>query len=53
MGDKKVNKDSAHPRIMYIDESTGTYYQEKDKVDVVDIKIIDWKPSEPLKGNIK
>ena len=53
MGDKEFSKEDAHPLIMYIDESTGTYYQEKDKVDVVDIKIIDWKPSKPLKNNIK
>ena len=53
MGDKEHSKEEAQPLIMYIDESTGTYYQEKDKVDVVDIKIIDWKPSNPLKGNIK
>ena len=53
IGDKEYSKEDAHPLIMYIDESTGTFYQEKDKVDVVDIKIIEWKPSEPLKGNIK
>ena len=38
---------------MYIDEVTGTYYQETDKIDEVGIKIIEWQPSEPLKGNIK
>ena len=53
MGDKEYDKENAHPIIMYIDETTGTYYQEKDKVDVIDIKIIDWKPSEPLNGNIR
>ena len=53
MGDKEFNKEDACPLIMYIDESTGTSYQEKDKIEVVDIKIIDWKPSEPLEGNIK
>lgn len=53
MGDKEYNKEDAHPLIMYNDESTGTFYQEKDKVDVVDIKIIKWKPSKPLKNNIK
>jgi hypothetical protein len=53
MGDKEFSKENAHPLIMYIDEATGTYYQEKDKVDVVDIKIISWKPSQPLKNNIK
>ena len=53
MGDKEYNKEDAHPLIMYIDESTGTFYQEKDEVDVVDIKIIEWKPSKPLKNNIK
>ena len=53
MGDKEFNKEESLPLIMYIDDSTGTYYQEKDKVDVVDIKIIDWKPSQPLKNNIK
>ena len=53
MGDKEFSSENAHPLIMYIDESTGTFYQEKDKVDVVDIKIIEWKPSKPLEGNIK
>jgi hypothetical protein len=53
MGDKKFDKEYAHPLIMYGDESTGTNYQEKDKIDVVDIKIIEWKPSKPLKNNIK
>lgn len=53
MGDKEYSKEDAHPLIMYIDESTGTFYQEKDEVDVVDIKIIEWKPSKPLKNNIK
>ena len=53
MGDKKFDKEYAHPLIMYGDESTGTNYQEKDKIDVVDIKIIEWKPSKPLKDNIK
>ena len=53
MGDKEFDKEYAHPLIMYGDESTGTNYQEKDKIDVVDIKIIEWKPSKPLEGNIK
>ena len=53
MGDEKFSKEDTHPLIMYIDESTGTFYQEKEKVEVVDIKIIDWKPSKPLEGNIK
>ena len=38
---------------MYIDESTGTYYQEKDKVDVVDIVIIAWNSGKSLKDNIR
>ena len=53
MGDKEYTKEDTRPLIMYGDESTGTNYQELDKIDVVDIKIIEWKPSEPLKGNIK
>ena len=53
MGDKDFNKEYAYPLIMYIDELTGTFYQEKDKIDSVDIEIIEWKPSEPLKNNIK
>ena len=53
MGDKEFDKEYTHPLIMYIDESTGTVYQEKDKIDIVDIKIIEWKPSKPLEGNIK
>lgn len=53
MGDKKFTEEDAHPLIKYIDESTGTSYEEKDKIDIVDIKIIEWKPSKPLEGNIK
>ena len=53
MGDKECSKDDVHPLIMFVDETTGTNYQEKDKIDAVDIKIIEWKPSKPLKGNIK
>ena len=53
MGDKEFSKEEANPLIVYVDESTGTFYQEKEKVEVVDIKIIDWKPSKPLEGNIK
>ena len=53
MGDKEFDKEYSLPVIRYIDESTGTNYEEKEKIDVVDIRIIEWKPSEPLKNNIK
>lgn len=53
MGNKEYDKDDAAPYIRYIDEETGTYYEEKEKIDVVDIRIVEWNPSEPLKGNIK
>ena len=53
MGDKEAIKESSDPYISYIDEETGTYYEEKDKIDVVDIKIIEWNPSGPLKDNFK
>jgi hypothetical protein len=53
MGDKGFTKEDARPLLMYIDEVTGTYYQETDKIDEVGIKIIEWQPSEPLKGNFK
>ena len=53
MGDKSESKEFSEPYIRYIDEDTGTNYEEKEKIDVVDIKIIEWTPSEPLKGNIK
>ena len=53
MGDKEYSQEVTYPLIIYIDESTGTFYQETDKVDVVDIEIIEWKPSKPLEGNIK
>ena len=53
MGDKEFDKEYSEPVIRYIDESTGTNYEEKEKIDVVDIKIIEWKPSEPLDNNIK
>lgn len=53
MGDKEFDKEYAHPLIMNGEESTGTNYQEKDKIDHIGIKIIKWKPSKPLKNNIK
>ena len=53
MGDEEFNKEYSKPIIRYIDEDTGTNYEEKEKIDVVDIKIIEWKPSKPLKNNIK
>ena len=53
MGDKNYNAEVAQPLIMYQDETTSTNYMEPDKVDVVGIKIIEWKPSKPLEGNIK
>lgn len=53
MGDKEYTKDDTSPYIRYIDEETGTYYEEKEKIDVVDIEIIEWNPSEPLKNNFK
>lgn len=53
MGDKDFTKEHTQPLIMFIDETTGTSYQETDKIDVVEIEIIEWKPSKPLKGNIK
>lgn len=53
MGDKEYTKEDAAPYIRYIDEETGTYYEEREKIDIVDIKIIEWNPSEPLKDNIK
>ena len=53
MGDPEETDEYTHPFIHYIDEETGTYYEETDKVDVVEVKIIEWKPSKPLKNNIK
>lgn len=53
MGDKEITKEFALPYIRYLDEETGTYYEEKEKIDVVDVKIIGWKPSEPLKNNFE
>jgi len=53
MGNKKESKDLADPYIRYNDEETGTYYEEKSKIDIVDIKIVKWEPSEPLRSNFK
>lgn len=53
MGDKDESKDTSDPYIRYIDEETGTYYEEKEKIDVVDIEIIEWKPSEPIQNKFK
>mgnify|MGYP003303777897 CR=1 FL=1 len=40
MGDKNYKAEDARPLIMYQDEATSTNYMEPDKVDVVNIKII-------------
>ena len=53
MGDKNYNVEYAQPLIMYQDEATSTNYIEPYKIDIVGIKIIEWKPSKPLQGNIK
>ena len=53
MGDKEATKEFAEPYIHYIDESSGTYYEEREKIDIVDIKIIEWKSSNPLENNFK
>ena len=53
MGDKEFSKECSEPVIRYIDEETGTNYEQKDEIESVDIKIIKWEPSEPLKNNIK
>ena len=53
MGSKEAIKEYSEPYIHYIDESTGTYYEEKDKVDVVETEIVKWNTSEPLKNNFK
>ena len=53
MGDPEETDEFTHPFIHYIDEETGTHYEETDKVDVVEVEIIEWKPSKPLKNNIK
>ena len=43
MGDENETKEFSEPYIHYIDDSTGTYYEEKEKIDIIDIKIINWK----------
>ena len=53
MGNASSEKEFSEPYIHYIDEKTGTYYEEKEEVEVVGVKIIEWKPSKPLKNNIK
>ena len=53
MGNASSEKEFSEPYIHYIDEETGTYYEEKEEVEVVGVKIIEWKPSKPLKNNIK
>ena len=53
MGDKEFSKEDTKPFIIYIDDETGTSYQEEEKIDKLDIKIIEWKPSEPIQNNFK
>lgn len=53
MGSPEADVEFATPYIFFIDETTGTTYYEQDLMDVVSAKIISWKPSNPLEGNIK
>jgi hypothetical protein len=53
MGDKDYTEEDVVPYIIYIDEETGIYYEERERIDVVDIEIKEWNPSQSLKGNIK
>jgi hypothetical protein len=53
MGDIEEDVQFSLPYIHYIDESTGTYYEEIKRIDVVDIEIVEWKPSSPLENNFK
>ena len=53
MGDPDFNAELAFSYIHFIDESTGTMYSEKDSVDVVGAKIINWDVANPLENNIK
>jgi hypothetical protein len=53
MGNDDYTIEDSKPYIMYTDEDTGTYYQEQEKIDVVNIKIIEWNPADPLKDNFK
>lgn len=53
MGEKDSSKELTLPKISYYHKSTETYYSEEQSIDVIDIKIIEWKPSKPLKNNFK
>ena len=53
MANVSTEKEFSEPYIHYIDEESGTNYEEKEEVEVVGVKIIEWKPSAPLKNNIK
>ena len=53
MGNTGYTIEETAPLIIYVDDTTETYYQEKEKIDVVNIKIISWNPADPLKDNFK
>ena len=53
MGDPNFNEEFATPYLFFIDERTGTTYYEQDLSKVIGAKIISWKPSKVLEGNIK
>jgi hypothetical protein len=53
MGAPDADVEFSTPYIYFGDETTSTNYYEQDLMDVVGAKIISWKPSEPLEGNIK
>lgn len=53
MGDPNFNEEFATPYLFFVDERTGTTYYEQDLSNVVGAKIISWKPSEVLEGNMK
>ena len=53
MGSNEADEEMAKPYIHYIDEATGTNYEEREKIDVVGVKIISWKADEPLNNKFK
>ena len=53
MGNPDANEEFAQPYLFFIDESTGTTYYEQDLMEQVGARIISWKPSGVLEGNIK
>lgn len=53
MGVPESSEEECEPYIIYMDEETGTNYNEKEEIPSIGVKIIKWTPSKPLVNQFK